>query len=52
MHLPFWLTTALLFPVRLYQGRQACRTTPRLPEAVEARRAANTMKAPPPRGFW
>jgi len=33
MHLPFWLTTALLFPVLLYQGRQARRTTPRLPEA-------------------
>jgi lysophospholipase L1-like esterase len=33
MHLPFWLTTALLFPVLLYQGKQARRTTPRLPEA-------------------
>ncbi|WP_296931851.1 SGNH/GDSL hydrolase family protein [uncultured Marinobacter sp.] len=33
MHLPFWLTTALLFPVLLYQGRRARRTTPRLPEA-------------------
>ena len=33
MHLPFWLTTALLFPVLLYQGKRAHRTTPRLPEA-------------------
>jgi|GEM_PF-3316431 len=33
MHLPFWLTTALLFPVLLYQGKQARRNTPRLPEA-------------------
>ena len=33
MHLPFWLTTTLLFPVLLYQGKQARRTTPRLPEA-------------------
>lgn len=33
MHFPFWLTTALLFPVLLYQGKQARRTTPRLPEA-------------------
>lgn len=33
MHLPFWLTTALLFPVLLYQGKLARRTTPRLPEA-------------------
>ena len=33
MHLPFWLTTALLFPVLLYQGKRARRTTPRLPEA-------------------
>jgi lysophospholipase L1-like esterase len=33
MHLPFWLTTALLLPVLLYQGRRARRTTPRLPEA-------------------
>jgi lysophospholipase L1-like esterase len=33
MHLPFWLTTALLFPVLLYQGKKARRTTPRLPEA-------------------
>jgi lysophospholipase L1-like esterase len=33
MHLPFWLTTALLFPVLLYQGKQARLTTPRLPEA-------------------
>ncbi|SNB57022.1 Lysophospholipase L1 [Marinobacter sp. es.042] len=36
MHLPFWLTTALLFPVLLYQGKQARRKTPRLPEAVGA----------------
>ncbi len=33
MHLPFWLTTALLFPVLLYQGRRARKNTPRLPEA-------------------
>jgi lysophospholipase L1-like esterase len=33
MHLPFWLTTSLLFPVLLYQGKRARRTTPRLPEA-------------------
>jgi len=33
MHLPFWLTTALLFPVLLYQGKRARRDTPRLPEA-------------------
>ncbi|MCR8915514.1 SGNH/GDSL hydrolase family protein [Marinobacter panjinensis] len=33
MHLPFWLTTALLFPVLLYQGKRARKTTPRLPEA-------------------
>ncbi|OJT00991.1 SGNH/GDSL hydrolase family protein [Marinobacter nauticus] len=33
MHLPFWLTTALLFPVLLYQGKRTRRTTPRLPEA-------------------
>ena len=33
MHLPFWLTTTLLFPVLLYQGKQARRTPPRLPEA-------------------
>lgn len=33
MHAPFWLTTALLFPVLLYQGKRARRMTPRLPEA-------------------
>jgi len=33
MHLPFWLTTALLFPVLLYQGKRARKNTPRLPEA-------------------
>ena len=33
MHLPFWLTTTLLFPVLLYQGKKARRTTPRLSEA-------------------
>ena len=33
MHLPFWLTTALLSPVLLYQGKRARRITPRLPEA-------------------
>ncbi|WP_297794924.1 SGNH/GDSL hydrolase family protein [uncultured Marinobacter sp.] len=33
MHLPFWLTTALLFPILLYQGKRARRNTPRLPEA-------------------
>ncbi|SFR64846.1 Lysophospholipase L1 [Marinobacter daqiaonensis] len=33
MHLPFWLTTALLLPVLLYQGRRARRIIPRLPEA-------------------
>ncbi len=36
MHLPFWLTTALLFPVLLYQGKRARRETPRLPEAQGA----------------
>ncbi len=34
MHLPFWLTTALLLPVMLYQGKRVRRTTPRLPEAA------------------
>ncbi|MGC8121979.1 SGNH/GDSL hydrolase family protein [Marinobacter sp. VGCF2001] len=34
MHAPFWLTTALLFPVLLYQGKRARRVTPRLPEAI------------------
>lgn len=33
MHLPFWLTTALLLPILIYQGKQARHTTPRLPEA-------------------
>lgn len=33
MHLPFWLTTAALSPVILWQGRKAKRDTPRLPEA-------------------
>ncbi|NMT65136.1 SGNH/GDSL hydrolase family protein [Marinobacter orientalis] len=33
MHLPFWLTTALLLPLLLYQGKRARRVTPRLPEA-------------------
>ncbi|MBU2954259.1 SGNH/GDSL hydrolase family protein [Marinobacter sp. F3R08] len=33
MHLPFWLTTALLFPILFFQGKKARRTTPRLPEA-------------------
>src|SRR5690554_8235760 len=33
MHLPFWLTTAVLFPVLLYQGMRTPQTTPRLPEA-------------------
>ncbi|WP_323751152.1 SGNH/GDSL hydrolase family protein [Marinobacter sp.] len=33
MHAPFWLTTALLFPILLYQGKRARRVTPRLPEA-------------------
>ncbi|HCR46347.1 MAG TPA: GDSL family lipase, partial [Marinobacter hydrocarbonoclasticus] len=33
MHLPFWLTTAVLFPVLLYQGMRTRQTTPRLPEA-------------------
>ena len=33
MHLPFWLTVAVLSPVLLYQGRKARRTTVRLPEA-------------------
>lgn len=33
MHLPFWLTTALLFPILLYQGKKTRHTTPRLPEA-------------------
>lgn len=34
MHAPFWFTTALLFPVLLYQGKRARRVTPRLPEAT------------------
>ncbi|PSF05457.1 GDSL family lipase [Marinobacter fuscus] len=33
MHAPFWLTTALLFPVLMYQGKRTRRDTPRLPEA-------------------
>ena len=33
MHRPVWLTTALLFPVLLCQGKQARQKTPRLPEA-------------------
>ncbi|WP_372966467.1 SGNH/GDSL hydrolase family protein [Marinobacter sp.] len=33
MHIPFWLTTAALFPILLYQGKRARRNTPRLPEA-------------------
>ncbi|MBJ6138583.1 SGNH/GDSL hydrolase family protein [Marinobacter litoralis] len=37
MHAPFWLTTALLSPVLLYQGKRARRTTPRLPEASGAK---------------
>lgn len=37
MHLPFWLTTALLFPVLLYQGKRVRRSTPRLPEAAGPR---------------
>jgi lysophospholipase L1-like esterase len=32
MHLPFWLITAALAPVLLYQGKRARRMTPRLPE--------------------
>ncbi|MBN7771651.1 SGNH/GDSL hydrolase family protein [Marinobacter daepoensis] len=36
MHAPFWLTTALLFPVLLYQGKRTRRVTPRLPEASGA----------------
>lgn len=33
MHLPFWLTTAGLSPLLIYQGRNARRNTVRLPEA-------------------
>ena len=33
MHLPFWLTTAGLSPLLIYQGRNARRNTLRLPEA-------------------
>lgn len=33
MHLPFWLTTALLSPLVLYQGKRTRQRTPRLPEA-------------------
>lgn len=36
MHLPFWLTTALLLPVLLYQGKRTRKITPRLPEAQGA----------------
>lgn len=32
MSLPFWLITALLSPILLYQGKRARRTTPRLPD--------------------
>lgn len=32
MHLLFWLTTAALSPVLLYQGKRARRNTPRLPD--------------------
>ncbi|MCK7549660.1 SGNH/GDSL hydrolase family protein [Marinobacter koreensis] len=34
MHLPFWLTTVLLFPVLMVQGKRVRRDTPRLPEAA------------------
>ncbi|RMJ05646.1 GDSL-like Lipase/Acylhydrolase [Marinobacter litoralis] len=37
MHAPFWLTTALLSPILLYQGKRARRDTPRLPEASGAK---------------
>ncbi|MCK0107607.1 SGNH/GDSL hydrolase family protein [Marinobacter sp. S0848L] len=37
MHAPFWLTTALLSPILLYQGKRARRVTPRLPEASGAK---------------
>jgi len=33
MHLPFWLSTALLAPLLVWQGKRTRRTTPRLPEA-------------------
>lgn len=33
MNIPFWLTTAALFPILLYQGKRTRRNTPRLPEA-------------------
>lgn len=33
MHLPFWLTTALLLPLIIHQGRRVRLLTPRLPEA-------------------
>lgn len=33
MHLPFWISTALLAPLLVWQGKHTRRTTPRLPEA-------------------
>lgn len=33
MHLPFWISTALLAPLLVWQGKRTRRTTPRLPEA-------------------
>lgn len=33
MHLPFWLTTALLAPIVVYQGKRTRQRTLRLPEA-------------------
>ncbi|MCG8391668.1 MAG: SGNH/GDSL hydrolase family protein [Pseudomonadales bacterium] len=33
MHLPFWISTALLAPLLVWQGKRLRRTTPRLPEA-------------------
>jgi lysophospholipase L1-like esterase len=33
VHLPFWLTTALLAPIVVYQGKRTRQRTPRLPEA-------------------
>ncbi len=33
MHLPFWLSTLLLAPLVIWQGKQTRRYTPRLPEA-------------------
>lgn len=48
MHLPFWLTVAVLSPVLLYQGKRARRITPRLPEG-SGEPSGNYGEGPPAR---